>query len=159
MTDELYHLSRKGLRGPAHGPVAHAAIGIGNKRRSGMKKWLIGVGAVLLSSCVGSVALAQKIGDAVRVRAICAEEEMVERAAKAIHRDRRYGGTDAEFAAAVAEGQCYVLPYPVEFKVDDVGYRSPIFVDDDGDQVRISVIRVRGAWTLFIEVLKMAGRS
>ena len=49
MTDELYHLSRKGLRGPADGPVAHVPqtkpkniLTITPKRaRYGPNKWLI----------------------------------------------------------------------------------------------------------------------
>ena len=119
----------------------------------------------LLAALVGLIPVqcvptyAQTVGEMVEVRAICASREMVENHVTMSMVDRNYNRANDEFRKAAAEGLCYALPYPVQLPVQEVGRKSAPFTDNDGDRVRLTAIKIKGAWTMHLEILEAGKRS
>ena len=119
----------------------------------------------LLAALVGLIPVqcvptyAQSVGEMVEVRAICAEKSFVENHVRMATADKNYDRVNKEFVQAVGEGLCYALPYPMHLKVEEVGHKSPPFTDNDGDRVRLTAIKIKGAWTMHLEILEAGKRT
>lgn len=117
---------------------------------------------VLLAATIGVFAFsaqAQTVGETARVLAVCANQEMTDRHALMAAQDGNYDRINAEFLTAVKEGTCFKLAVPVAVKIEEIGVRGGTFVDKDGDIVRLTSIKVLGAWSLYLEILGEGGKS
>lgn len=116
-----------------------------------MRKTLLAALAAAIGSC--APAYAQTVGEPVAVRAVCKDRALVERHIKWSQEDRNYNRANAEFLVAATAGECVGLPVGGQAVIEEIGLRSDPFVDNDGDLVRLTAIRVRGFWTMYLEVL------
>lgn len=116
------------------------------------QKWVMKgcgvVAAVLLGVMVSKVARADdvKVGDFVAFRIACKTEALITRQL-AIVRDHGYDAVQSQFALDVKAQECVSLPSFVEAPIDEIG-ASFTFVDDDGDLMTYTAVRVKKAWTV-----------
>lgn len=110
---------------------------------------------ILFSTCGPRPAAAAEVGEVIEVRAVCAEQHMVEAQVDLVYRDGGYRRANALFARYQAEGLCFRLPQPMTAKVTTVGVkREDFFVDSDGDTIHMQAYEVGNAWTAVISILK-----
>lgn len=102
---------------------------------------------------------AQTVGDMTQVHAVCASREVTDRHVLMAAQDGNYDRINAEFLTAVADGSCFKLAAPVATKIEEIGVRGDTFVDKEGDIVRLTSIKVMGAWSLYLEILGKGGKS
>ena len=122
-----------------------------------MRKIIVLAAAALAASC--TPAMAQTVGEMVAVRAVCKDRAMVERHVKWAEEDKDYDRANKEFIAAQMVGGCITVPPGTTTQIEEIGARSKSFVDNDGDLVRLTAIRVRGFWTMHLEILTPAKQT
>ena len=119
----------------------------------------LAVAAVVAISAAKNILRAQDIGDTVQVVAVCKDRAMIEQHLKWIVEDEGYERANKDFTRALHSGECVAMPAVISLPIEEVGLRTAVFVDSDGDRVRLAAIRVRNAWTMFLEIFDTAKKT
>lgn len=120
---------------------------------------LAALGAALMCCTLPAKAYV-RVGDTVTVLIGCDKDAITE-LILATEISGRYGEADKKFQSHIAQRRCYTTPGPMPARVEEIGYASKVFIDEDGDAVRITAAKILGTdlWAPIFEIVRRGAKA
>lgn len=129
-----------------------------------MRALLYGIPAAALALVIVSKAIRAEVnvGQPVSTQVVCQSQEQPATLIRSVETSGNYEKSNEVFEQYKRDGVCVLFPHPLAGKVVEVGYTSKVFVDSDGDTVRLTAARIEGPvdlWVTVFEIIKPAPKS
>jgi len=103
-----------------------------------------------------------QVGMPIETQVVCRSQEQPATLIRSVETTGNYEKANEVYAQYVQAGLCVTFPYVFPAVVAEVGYTSKVFMDSDGDVIRITAARIEGQvelWVSVFEIIKAAGKS